>query len=508
MAPHGRFDPNHAIADRGAGDVILAQYGESPVHLFIAFMVSLLVSAAGLTIEIAGARLVAPILGSSIDTWTALITVVLAGFAVGHAIGGRVADMPAPRASAICSWSLGIAGLLTFSAPSFMSVFTHLSYGPIVDAMIVSTGLFLVPSILVSIPSAAVLKSVLTGTDRDGSRIGLIYTAGSIGAIGGSLLAGYILVPLVGVMKTMGLAAAACFLSALCIPWLLGRRPGRRVVLACLAGAATSLLLRGGFCEMETGYYCVRVVEVTEGSDPVPGRYLILDTTVHSAVGQGASDFPLPYMRAVRTILDENFPADAKVDAMFLGGGGFALPEWFSRTRPASTVGVVEIDPRLSAFVGKRLGLDLGRLRLQATDARVAVRRASDAQWDFMLLDVFSDRSIPAHMVTGEFFAEAATKMAPGGMLVANVIDMAERPRLVSSIAKTMSGSFSHVSMRRVSSSSAGSMANYIVVASDHVVQTGLGADVAEVEGGIDCAGCDPVLLTDDRAPISFLMGG
>ena len=55
-------------------------------------------SACGLVVEIVAGRMIAPYLGMSLYTWTAIISVVLAGFSVGHWIGGLVSERPAKHA--------------------------------------------------------------------------------------------------------------------------------------------------------------------------------------------------------------------------------------------------------------------------------------------------------------------------------------------------------------------------------------------------------------------------
>ncbi|MCA1909734.1 MAG: fused MFS/spermidine synthase, partial [Magnetospirillum sp.] len=49
-------------------------------------------SAAALVLEIVAGRLLAPYVGMSLYTWTAIISVVLAGLTIGHWIGGRLAE--------------------------------------------------------------------------------------------------------------------------------------------------------------------------------------------------------------------------------------------------------------------------------------------------------------------------------------------------------------------------------------------------------------------------------
>ena len=50
-----------------------------------------LTSAGGLVLEIVAGRLLAPYVGMSLYTWTAIIAVVLAGLSLGHWIGGVLA---------------------------------------------------------------------------------------------------------------------------------------------------------------------------------------------------------------------------------------------------------------------------------------------------------------------------------------------------------------------------------------------------------------------------------
>ncbi len=51
-----------------------------------------------LLLEITAGRLLAPAVGVSLETWTGIIGVVLAGFALGDALGGALADrLPSPR---------------------------------------------------------------------------------------------------------------------------------------------------------------------------------------------------------------------------------------------------------------------------------------------------------------------------------------------------------------------------------------------------------------------------
>ncbi len=70
-------------------------------------------AACGLVVEIVAGRMLAPYLGMSLYTWTAIIAVVLAGFSGGHWVGGRVAACPGRQAEHAVAWVLLLAALST-----------------------------------------------------------------------------------------------------------------------------------------------------------------------------------------------------------------------------------------------------------------------------------------------------------------------------------------------------------------------------------------------------------
>ncbi|CAN5458070.1 hypothetical protein BH18ACT1_BH18ACT1_02670 [soil metagenome] len=66
----------------------------SPVALHVLVFCA---SGAVLVLEILAGRLLAPYVGVSLETYTGVIGTVLAGLAVGAAVGGRLADRRDPR---------------------------------------------------------------------------------------------------------------------------------------------------------------------------------------------------------------------------------------------------------------------------------------------------------------------------------------------------------------------------------------------------------------------------
>ena len=76
------------------------------------------VSAAALVVEIAAGRLLAPYVGMSLYTWTAIIAVVLAGLSAGHWLGGVVDPADDRRSYRILAAALALAAVTTALVPA------------------------------------------------------------------------------------------------------------------------------------------------------------------------------------------------------------------------------------------------------------------------------------------------------------------------------------------------------------------------------------------------------
>src|SRR6187200_1650573 len=70
-----------------------------PFNDRVAVALAFVGSACLLILEIVAGRLLAPLLGVSLYTWTAVIGVVLAGVSLGNYLGGRLADRAPTRST-------------------------------------------------------------------------------------------------------------------------------------------------------------------------------------------------------------------------------------------------------------------------------------------------------------------------------------------------------------------------------------------------------------------------
>src|SRR5688572_7640441 len=94
-------------------------------------------SAAVLVLEIIAGRLMAPYVGISLETFTGIIGTVLAGIAVGAAVGGVLADRYDARM--LIGPALVVGGALSWlSMPIVTGLGPHVDNGPV--AIVILTG--------------------------------------------------------------------------------------------------------------------------------------------------------------------------------------------------------------------------------------------------------------------------------------------------------------------------------------------------------------------------------
>ena len=68
-----------------------------PLTAWQAYLLAFIASACSHIIELVAGRIMAPLVGVSLYTWTSIIGVVLAGISLGNFIGGKLADRFASR---------------------------------------------------------------------------------------------------------------------------------------------------------------------------------------------------------------------------------------------------------------------------------------------------------------------------------------------------------------------------------------------------------------------------
>ncbi len=457
-----------------------------------------------LVLEIVAGRLVAPYVGISLESFTAIIGTVLAGIAAGAAAGGVLADRHDP--TTLIGPTIVVGGVLSwFSVPIVRAIGPALNTSAGSSVLLVAAA-FLLPAAIVSAVSPMVAKLTLDSVEDTGTVVGGLSAAGTIGALAGTFMTGFVLVSILSVTVIVFLIGALLVAIGVATSFALrGDKPtlpGTAVVVV----AALGLLSSSGICDHETTYYCVRIqVDVAEDGTET-GRSLWLDQLRHGFVDlDDPTNLDIRYVRLLADIVD-GMP-EGPIDAAHIGGAAFTVPRYVEATRPGSDQLVFEIDAALIDIAEAELGLELtDRLRAEVGDARLAIGDLGDDSYDLVVGDAFGSEAVPWHLTTVEVAAELDRVLRDDGVYAVNLID-GPNGRFAAALLATLSETFDHVGVIDPSSVvESGDRFNRIVLASDSPLpELVIGTDDGELVRG-DPWG-DGQVLTDNFAPVDQLIG-
>ena len=214
--------------------------------------VTLLVTFAGagattLAYEVLWSRVLHGFLGNSTYAFATTLVVFLAGIALGGWLV-RFAIDRIPPVRLYAALQTGIAGAALLSVPLLTRVvdlrglqgFFATGATPWAAELAIrfaaSVAVLLIPTTLMGATFPLVARLYLSHANRVGTEVGRVYAAGAAGNIAGALLAGFLLVPLAGITRSLALVALLNGAVAVAIVLFAGR-PRR----------ATRLALSGGY---------------------------------------------------------------------------------------------------------------------------------------------------------------------------------------------------------------------------------------------------------------------
>jgi spermidine synthase len=439
-----------------------------------------LVGFTALVYEVAWTRALSMVLGGSIHGFAVMLGAFLAGIGLGS-LAMRPLVERVRQPVRVFANGVALLGLLAFASTAFLSSLPDLAlafaerWGVAGAAM---TTLQISVATLLMLPTTLVLGALMPLLSRviaecwtsAGDAVGRVYFANTLGSAAGAFLAGFVLIPTIGLRATIVFAAVADVAAAAFLMSRLRTSPRRAAVLAAVAVALVLIpmpfdreaLTRGVFrrpeLEMSFGielepyegvekerllYYRdgitgtvsvhegdgTRVLKVNGKADASNG----LDVPTQVMLGQ----VPLLFGPPARSALVIGFASGMTV------GSVITHPE-------LERIDVVEIEPAMveaSRYFDDENGRPLSdpRVRLISDDARAYLSGTSE-KYDVIV----SEPSNPwltgvANLFTREFFQSARSALGPDGRLLQWVHLYGMDGRALASILAALRSEFSHV---------------------------------------------------------------
>ena len=315
-----------------------------------------------LVLELVMGRVLAPAIGVSLYTWTAVIGVVLGGIALGNDIGGRLARRLNP--GLILEWALLGSAVWTLAIAGIAQVFSidDLAMGlpPLVRLMVLVTACGFLPCILLGTTGPLVTHQLMATRDLNdaGPVVGRLNAVGTAGSIVGAFGTGFVFVPLFGTRTTLALVAVTLTMLGLASNPSSGRRSVRTGITVGLWAVAAWVVVSASFthaievdaasrrlsggrdrmasspCLVESAYSCIRIDWSSVGQDDF--GTMRLDRAIQ---GRTAPDAPRLLLSPISQALGDMIvsagitsagwadadPTPRPLHALFIGGGSYTL---------------------------------------------------------------------------------------------------------------------------------------------------------------------------------------
>lgn len=404
--------------------------------------------AAIMIVEILGAKMLSPYVGLSHFVWTAQIAVTLVALACGYYVGGRLADQSQQLGRLY--WSiLGAALYLALTVPVCEPVaYWCLDFNLAVGSLLASGILFFVPLALLAMTGPFLVRVITSSVAGLGGNVGRLTAVGTLGSLGGTLLIGYLLIPLVPNSVTM--LVTALTLALVCAGYFfLSRRTGPAVLglllaLGLAAGARTCSGLKPNYTHLNevfrgnSHFGMLQVLDRRDGSC----RFYLNDNLIQNTYDPGrklsVSHFTYSLAGLARAYTTNI------ADVLCIGLGVGIVPMDFAHA--GARVDVVEINPAVVPMATRFFDLDTSKIHLTIDDGRHFLNRCRK-QYDVVVLDAFLGDSSPSHLLTREAFASIRRVLRPGGALVINCFGSLETGRdfFTASLNKTLKAVFPSV---------------------------------------------------------------
>jgi MFS family permease len=171
------------------------------------YFTSATTGAAVMIVQILGAKMLSPFLGTSHFVWTAQIAVTLVALACGYYAGGWLVDR-ALKPGRIYAAIIVAGAYLALSIPFIEKVaYGFLHFDLAVGSLLASAFLFFIPLSLLAMVGPFFIRVLANSMNSMGGSIGRLSAISTFGSFLGTVLIGYLLIPFLPNSTTMYLTA-------------------------------------------------------------------------------------------------------------------------------------------------------------------------------------------------------------------------------------------------------------------------------------------------------------
>jgi len=419
---------------------------------------------ATLGIEVVWTRLFAQVLQNSAYTYALVLSAFLLALALGASAANALARLGRPRPDRVLGVLLLAAAAVAATSPwLFYEVTDGMAYvgrdlawsGYLLAVAGVAAVVVLLPGIVLGAVLPYLLRVLEASERAPGELVGRLVAANTAGGIAGSLLTGFVLLPLVGAWRSLLLLAVVYPLLVAALS-LLELTPARLAAATAAAALAVPLLVTTPTLD------AVRLneargeelVEVREG----PEAHVAVIGIDDDRILRVNNFYTLGSSRAAHSERNQTvlpLLLHREPSSVFYLGMGTGITAGAALPFPVERVVVCElladvVDAAERHFAPWTEGLFTDpRVEVHAEDGRTCLRR-SDERFDLVISDLFTPwKAGTANLYTLEHFETARQRLEPGGRFVQWLPLYQISDTELGIIARTMDEAFEQVTLWR-----------------------------------------------------------
>lgn len=390
--------------------------------------------AIGMMLELVAARVLSPYVGSSNLIWTTIIGVMLISMSIGYSIGGKIADKK-PDMN-ILSFLILLGAFFTSLIPIFETVLvktmSQISDNLVFIAIVTSALIFGIPSFIVATvsPFAVKLRDMGKNHESVGKTSGRVSSLSTIGSIVGTFLAGFVLIPNLGVRTIVLITTIILFLLAFII------YDKKDIKYVCSMIVILLVLLGLNYYgkvlfeksnpdiieDVDSEYSRIWIKQI--GNSKTSYKAMQVDTGTESYINEETNEMGARYLYFYD--LFDYYNKDA-MSTLMIGGAAYTYPTYYLNKYQDKTIDVSEIDDKMTELAVKDFGLDINnpRLTIYHQDGRSFLNYTKN-KYDTILIDAFKGLNAPFELTTYEALTNAKNILNDNGMVITNILSSLE----------------------------------------------------------------------------------
>jgi len=387
------------------------------------YFVAFISGAAVMAVELGGAKLIAPIYGTSLYVWASVLGVTLSGLAAGYFLGGWLSHRYQSETLLHVVLTLGALIIITLpiTTPYLMS--KGLRFGIRLGSLISAIPSIMPPLVCLGMVSPILIQLASKHLKDVGKVSGNIYAISTVGGICMTFLVGFFLIPSWGVKNSIILAGILLALFPVLFVLL-----KRKYLTGLILIALFSYLV---FCQNTARAAGNSIIQPLYESDGLLGKVMVLDMPPYEGdierkllinnipqtiVNKSHAPFSAwSYIHRIATLASIK-PKGSKALVIGMAGGTMAM----EMIRRDFEVDVVDIDRRMIHVAKNYFKFqESEKTQIFIDDARHFISR-TDKKYDVVISDLLVGEVQPSHVFTREAFLEMKGIMKQDGLFLIN----------------------------------------------------------------------------------------